>query len=112
LTKFLIDLRDIDTLQEHYRAMEAAAQRTSNKADATSKRKHRIISSQDETGKQAGEKTKRNRKHRRSIHNNVRNVKRSKTHPELSNYTNTSYLQGTVIDGIQEYLTRLSNYKD
>ena len=112
MTKFLIDLRDIDTLQEHYRAMDAAAQRTSNKADATSKRKHRIISSQDEIGKQAGEKTKRNRKHRRIIHNNARCIKRSKTHPELSNYTNTSYLQDTVIDGIQEYLTRLSNYKD
>jgi hypothetical protein len=65
--------------------MDAAAQRTSNKADATSKRKHRIISSQDEIGKHAGEKTKRNRKHRRSIHNNVRNVKRSKTHPEYPN---------------------------
>jgi len=114
MSKFLKDLRDIDTLQTHYRAMEAAAQRTSNKADAALKRKHRLISSQEDicTKQQDSQRTKRKKKHKRKRHNNAKGAKKSKTLLESPKHTNTSYLQGTVTDGIQEYLTRLNNYKD
>ena len=113
-TKFLEDLCDIDTLQTHYRAMEAVAQRASNITSATAKRKYRIIPSQDEISieQHDRQKTKRKQKCRRSKHNHGRNAKRTKLYPKLPYYTSTSYLQGTVTDGIQEYLTRLSNYKD
>jgi hypothetical protein len=96
MTKFLDDLRDIDTLQAHYKAMEVVAQRACNKANAMSKRKFRLISSQDETHSKLidSHRTKRNKKHKRIIHNNARNVKRTKVHKEIHSYTNTSYLQG------------------
>jgi hypothetical protein len=94
--------------------MEAAAQRASNTASATAKRKYRLISSQDEAGtkQQDRQRIKKKKKRLRDRHNNTRNVKQTNIYSELPNYTSTSYLQGTVTDGIQEYLTRLSNYKD
>ena len=113
MTKFLEDLREIDTLQIQYRAMEAVAQRASNTASAMAKRKYRVISSQDDDIKQQDRHIiKRRKKRLRKRHNNARNVKRTNLYSELTKHTNNAYLQGTVTDGIQEYLTRLSNYKD
>ena len=114
ITKFLEDLRDIDTLQAHYRAMEVAALKASNIANAAAKRKYRLISSQDEVGikQQDSHRIKRKKKRKRNINNNTNNLKRIKAYPDLSNYNNITYLHGTVTDGIHEYLTRLSNYKD
>jgi hypothetical protein len=114
MSKFLEDIRDIDTLQAHYRAMEITAQRANNIANATIKRKHRLISSQDDVGiKQYGRRrTKRKKEHKRNIYKTARNTKRSKVYKEVHNKTSNTYVQGTVTDGIQEYLTRLSTYID
>jgi len=112
MSKFLEDIRDIDTLQAHYRAMEITAQRANNMANATIKRKHRLISSQDDvsTKKYDSLRIKRKKKHTRTVHKTSRYTKRSKVCTEEQNKTSNTYLQGSVTDGIQEYLTRLSTF--
>ena len=112
MSRFLVNLRDIDTLQVHYKAMEIAAQRANNIANATIKRKHRLISSQDDVSNKQydSRRTKRKKKHKRKIHKTSHIVKKIRT--EEHKKTSNIYLQGSVTDGVQKHLTRLSTYTD